>query len=68
MKIVKHRNVNLTASEIMEISKGKPVPAGLSVDIGEDHVTIQPEDKINLFGEYVPGTDYELIYYKETEE
>ena len=65
MKIVKHRSVSLTASEITEIVKGKPVPAGLSVDIGENHVVIQPEDKINLFGEYGPGTEYELIYYKE---
>lgn len=65
MKIIKHKNIHMDAEEIVEIAKGKPVPAGLSVDIGEDHVVIQPEDKINLFGEYGPGTEYELIYYKE---
>ena len=65
MQIIRHEDVNLIINEIMEIVNGKPVPTGLSVDIGEDHITIQPEDKINLFGEYGPGTEYELIYYKE---
>lgn len=49
----------------MEIVKGKPVPTGLSVDIGEDRVVVQPKNEVNLFGEYGPGTEYELIYYKE---
>ena len=65
MQIIRHEDVNLSINEIMAIVKGKPVPAGLAVDIGENHVVIQPEDKINLFGEYGPGTEYELIYYKE---
>lgn len=65
MQIIRHEDVNLSINEIMEIVNGKPVPTGLSVDIGENHVVIQPEDKINLFGEYGPGTEYELIYYKE---
>ena len=65
MQIIRHEDVNLIINEIMEIVNGKPVPTGLSVDIGENHVTIQPEDKINLFGEHGPGTEYELIYYKE---
>lgn len=65
MQIIRHEDVNLSINEIMAIVNGKPVPTGLSVDIGENHVVIQPEDKINLFGEYGPGTEYELIYYKE---
>lgn len=65
MEIIRHRSVNLTASEIMEIVNGKPVPTGLSMDIGEDHIVIQPKNKVNLFGEYGPGTEYEIVYYEE---
>lgn len=65
MKIIKHKNIHMNVEEIIEIANGKPVPTGLSVDIGVDHIVIQPEDKVNLFGEYGPGTEYELIYYKE---
>ena len=68
MQIIRHEDVDLSINEIMEIVNGKPVPTGLSVDIGEDHVVVQPKNKVNLFGEYGPGTEYELIYYKETEE
>lgn len=68
MKIIRHKNVKLSVDEIMEIVNGKPVPTGLSMDIGEDHIVIQPECEINLFGEYGPDTDYELIYYREEDE
>lgn len=65
MKIIKHKNIHMDVEEIIEIANGKPVPAGLSVDIVADHIVIQPEDKINLLGTYGPGTEYEIIYYKE---
>lgn len=65
IKIIKHKNIHMDVEEIVEIAKGKPVPAGLSVDVGVDYFVIQPEEKINLFGDYGPGTEYELIYYKE---
>lgn len=63
MKIIKHKSIHMNGREIIEIAQGKPAPAGLAVDVGCDHIVIQPEDKINLFGEYGPGTEYELVGY-----
>jgi len=63
MRIVKHKNVDLTAEEIMDIVRSEKCPMGISVNVTDDTIICEPEGKCNLFGEI--DDEYETIYYSE---
>ena len=63
MQFIRHRDVNISFDELKRIAAGAPLPEGsnLAIDIGDGFISVSPEDKTNIMGEYGEGTDYILI-------
>ena len=60
MKLIKHRNVDLTPADIRRVLAGEKLE-GLAIDRGPGFLSIGPLDAVNLTGECGPGTEWEEI-------
>ena len=63
LQYIKHKDLTITLNEIKSIAAAGKVPAGsaIAIDIGSNFISVSPEDKTNIMGEYGEGTDYILI-------
>lgn len=63
MRIVKHKNIDLTVEAIVEAVNTHKTPEDVAINVvGDDEIIVEPIDCCSLFGD---GDDYETIFYEE---